>query len=250
MKIVAIIPARMGSSRFPGKPLALINGKPMIQHVYEGTSRAPILSETFVATCDEEIRSFVESIGGKAIMTGNHHERASDRSAEALQKLEAERGYTFDIVVMVQGDEPMTHPDMIEEAVAPFLVDDSLQVTNLIGKIQSEEEFHDRNVIKVACDLMGNALYFSRMAIPSNAAGDGVKAGKQVCIIPFRRNFLLTYLQLAPTPHEIAESVDMMRVLEHGHKVRMVPTQHVTYPVDTVEDLVRVERFMLLRNER
>lgn len=224
--------------------MAKIAGKPMIQHVYEGTRGSKLLSETVVATCDAEIRDFVESIGGTAIMTSDRHERASDRCAEALQKLEAMRGETYDVVVMVQGDEPMTRPEMIDEAVAPFFEDESVRVTNLLGEIRSESEFHDRNVIKVVCDLQGNALCFSRMAIPTGKPGEGVDSGKQVCIIPFRRDFLLKYLDLAPTPHEITESVDMMRVLEHGHKVKMVPTKHETYPVDTAEDLRRVEKIM------
>lgn len=244
MKIIALIPARMGSSRFPGKPMASIAGKPMIQHVYENTSKCEILESTVVATCDQEIFDFVESIGGTAVMTGRHHDRASDRCAEALEIIERQRGETFDIVVMVQGDEPMVHPDMIQEAVAPLREDDTVLVSNLLGPIGSEQEAHDRNVIKVACNLAGNALYFSRMPVPTDTLGDGRSAGKQVCVIPFRRDFLLQYLALEPTPHEVAESVDMMRVLEHGYDVRMVPTKHKSYPVDTPEDLKRVERMI------
>lgn len=177
-------------------------------------------------------------------MTDDRHERASDRCAEALLKLEAERGTRYDIVVMVQGDEPMTHPDMIGEAVQPLLDDPEVKVVNLLGKISDVAEFEDRNCIKVVCDLGGNALYFSREPIPTRSKADNVPMYKQVCIIPFRRDFLLRYTELAPTPLEIAESVDMMRVLEHGYKVRMAPTGHATQAVDTPSDLKRVERLM------
>lgn len=244
MNIVALIPARMGSSRFPGKPMAPLLGKPMIGHVYERVAQNPLLTATVVATCDREIYEYIESIGGRAVMTGSHHERASDRCAEALEILEKENGLPYDIVVMVQGDEPMTHPDMITEAVQPMLDDPSLLITNLLGKIQSAKEFEDRNCIKAVCDLQGNALYFSREPIPTRFLGKDIPMGKQVCIIPFRREFLLQYTKLSPTPLEIVESVDMMRVLEHGMKVRMVPTRHNTHAVDTPADLRNVEQLM------
>ena len=244
MKILALIPARMGSSRFPGKPLAPILGKPMVGHVYDRVKQSPMLTMTAVATCDKEIVDYVESIGGVAVMTSNSHERASDRCAEALLALEKLHDVKFDIVVMVQGDEPMTHPDMIAEAVQPMIDDPQIQIVNLIGRIKSIEEFEDRNCIKVVCDLSSNALYFSREPIPTRCKVKDIPMGKQVCIIPFRRDFLLEYTRLAPTPLEIAESVDMMRVLEHGMKVRMAPTRHDTQSVDTLEDLQRVERIM------
>jgi 3-deoxy-manno-octulosonate cytidylyltransferase (CMP-KDO synthetase) len=244
MKIVALIPARMGSSRFPGKPMAQISGKPMIGHVYERVAKSPLLTTTAVATCDREIFDYIESIGGKAVMTADTYERASDRCAEALLKLEQEYGVRYDIVVMVQGDEPMTHPDMVAEAVQPMLDDPSIQVVNLLGTISDIAEFEDRNCIKVVCDQNLNALYFSREPIPTRCKTDSVPMGKQVCIIPFRRDYLLKYTSLAPTPLEIAESVDMMRVLEHGDRVRMVPTKHSTCAVDTPSDLVRVEALM------
>ena len=244
MNIIALIPARMGSSRFPGKPMAMICGKPMIGHVYDRVSSNEMLSATVVATCDKEIFDFVTSIGGRAVMTGSHHERASDRCAEALEIIEMQDGKKYDIIVMVQGDEPLTHPMMITESVKPMLEDSSIRVVNLLGKIASLEEFEDRNCIKVVCDLNGDALYFSREPIPTRSKVDEIPMGKQVCIIPFRRDFLIEYTQLEPTPLEIAESVDMMRVLENGYKVRMIPTQHSNQSVDTPEDLLKVELIM------
>ena len=243
MNILALIPARMGSSRFPGKPLEKILGKPMIGHVYERVSKCDLLIKTVVATCDKEILEYIESIGGEAVMTGSHHERASDRCAEALIFLEKKDRIKYDIIVMVQGDEPMIHPNMIIEAVSPMLDDPEILVTNLLSNIESIEEFEDRNCIKVVCDLNSDALCFSREPIPTRKYGK-VEMKKQVCIIPFRREFLLRYISLEPTPVEIAESIDMMRVLENGYKVRMIPTLYNTYAVDTVEDLKKVEELM------
>jgi 3-deoxy-manno-octulosonate cytidylyltransferase (CMP-KDO synthetase) len=244
LNILALIPARMGSSRFPGKPMASILGKPMIGHVYEKVAKSSILTTVAVATCDQIIFDYVESIGGVAVMTADTYERASDRCAEALLKLEKTNNMRYDIVVMVQGDEPMTHPDMIEEAVLPMINNSSIHVTNLLGQIKDITEFEDRNCIKVVCDLNGNAMYFSREPIPTRCKIDKIPMGKQVCIIPFRRDYLLEYTRLEPTPLEIAESIDMMRILEHGMKVKMVPTKHDSQAVDTLEDLKKVELLM------
>ena len=177
-------------------------------------------------------------------MTSEAHERASDRCAEAMLTLESTHNVKFDIVVMVQGDEPMTHPDMIEEAVRPMLEDPTINVVNLIGEIRNIQEFEDRNCIKVVCDLKQNAIYFSREPIPTRNKIANIPMGKQVCIIPFRREFLIEYTNLAPTPLEIIESIDMLRVLEHGMSVKMVRTIYDTHAVDTQEDLIKVEGLM------
>lgn len=245
LNILALIPARMGSSRFPGKPMAHILGKPMIGHVYERVSRSHLVAVTAVATCDKEIYDYIVSIGGKAVMTSDIHERASDRCAEALLKMEKQYNTRYDIVVMVQGDEPMTHPDMIAEAVQPMLDDLEIQVVNLLGQITDPAEFEDRNCIKVVCDLDMNAMYFSREPIPTRSKSHTVPMGKQVCVIPFRRDYLLEYTHMAPTPLEIVESIDMLRILERGMKVRMTPTRYNSQAVDTPEDLKRVEELML-----
>ena len=245
-KILALIPARMGSSRFPGKPMVRLLGKPMIGHVFARVIQNPLVLHAAVATCDSEIADYIKSIGGRAVMTGNHHERASDRCAEALEILEREENIRYDIVVMVQVDEPMLHPDMITEAVTPMLQNEQIQVVNLLGRIASTEEFEDRNCIKVVCDLQGNALYFSREPIPTRSKFSDVPIGKQVCIIPFRRDYLLHYSRMAPTPLELAESVDMMRILEHGSQVRMVSTRHTTFAVDTESDARKLEKLLAL----
>jgi 3-deoxy-manno-octulosonate cytidylyltransferase (CMP-KDO synthetase) len=238
MKIVAIIPARMGSSRFPGKPLAPILGRPMIEHVYRRTILCQTLDDVYVATCDSEIFESVESFGGRAIMTSPSHERASDRVAEAAVDLDC------DVVVMIQGDEPMTLPQMIEESLAPFLSNDpEIACVNLTTRITSQKEFEDQNTIKVVMDRAGFALYMSREPIPTRQIQDfeHIPAFKQVCIIPFTAAALQEFSRLSPTPLEIAESVDMMRFIEHGRKVKMVETSFATHAVDTPADLKFVE---------
>jgi len=244
LKIITLIPARMGSSRFPGKPMAKILGKPMIGHVYERVAQCDLLTKTVVVTCDEKISNYIKSLGGQVIMTGDHHERASDRCAEALGYLEKQDGMTYDIVVMVQGDEPMTHPDMISEAVRPMMKDSEIIVANLLGDIETIDEFEDHNCIKVVCDQMNNALYFSREPIPTRSKIANVPMKKQVCVIPFKRDFLIEYTNLTPTPLEIAESIDMMRVIEYGLKVKMITTKYQTHSVDTPDDLKKVEALM------
>ncbi len=241
MNIIAIIPARMGSSRFPGKPLADIHGVPMIGHVAFRTAMCKDLTATYVATCDEVIMDYCKTAGLNCVMTADTHERCTTRTAEALLKIEEELGIKADIVVMVQGDEPMTTPEMIEAAVKPMIADPSINVVNLMGDMKTVEEFEDPNEVKVVVDLNNDALYFSREPVPSRKKGvTDVPMRKQVCIIPFRRDYLLRFNALPETPLEIIESVDMMRILEHGEKVRMVPYTADTLSVDTQGDLNRV----------
>ncbi|OEF04575.1 3-deoxy-manno-octulosonate cytidylyltransferase [Vibrio genomosp. F10] len=238
MNIISIIPARMGSSRFPGKPMADILGTPMVGHVYKRVKMSRLLNEVYVATCDREIYDYILSIGGKAVMTSDSHERCSDRCAEAMLKIEQQDGQKVDVMVMVQGDEPLTFPEMIDEAVLPMFQDESILITNLIADIETVGEFNDPNEVKVVTDLQNNALYFSREPIPSRKKGIlDVPMKKQVCVIPFTRDFLLEYNEMEPTPLEIIESVDMMRIIENGLDVKMVPTNYQTKAVDTLEDL-------------
>lgn len=244
---VAVLPARMGSSRFPGKPMAKILGMPMIEHVYRRVKMAPSLSDVYVATCDQEIYEHITGVGGKAVYTSDSHERCSDRCAEAMLKIEDETNQRIDILVMVQGDEPMVHPEMIDESIQPMLDNPEIYITNLLGKINTLEEFEDPNEVKVVVDNSNRALYFSREPIPSRKKGTlTVPMLKQVCIIPFARDFLLEYNSMTPTSLEIIESVDMMRILENGLQVQMVPTQHNTKAVDTIQDLKVVEKEMAL----
>ncbi len=245
MNIVAIIPARMGSSRYPGKPLALIHGTPMVGHVAFRTAMSPILADTYVATCDDIIADYCAKAGLKCVMTSDSHTRCSTRTAEALLKIEEMTGKRVDIVVMVQGDEPMVQPQMIDDAVRPMLGDPSVNVVNLMAEMATVEEFEDPNEVKVVVDRNSDALYFSREPVPSRKKGvTEVPMRKQVCIIPFRRDYLIEFNAMEESELEIIESVDMMRILEHGGKVRMVPTPFKTWSVDTPEDLARVEKLM------
>ncbi len=243
MKTIAVIPARMGSSRFPGKPLVPILGIPMIEHVYRRVALCEQLDATIIATCDEEIRLAAEEFRASVVMTSSDHERASDRVAEAVQDLDA------DIIVMVQGDEPMIYPDMIDAAVAPFQMDDSIGCVNLSRRIESREEFENPNTIKVVTDLQQNALYMTRAPVPTlgKTGLTDTLALKQVCIIVFTRSELDLYTRLDATPLEQYESVDMMRLIEHGRSVRMVPTNRDTAAVDCPEDITIVET--LLRDD-
>jgi 3-deoxy-manno-octulosonate cytidylyltransferase (CMP-KDO synthetase) len=246
MKAIAIIPARMGSSRFPGKPLAKIHGMPMIGHCFFRTSMCKDLVETFVATCDKEIFEYIESIGGRAIMTSKIHERATDRSAEAMLKAEKILNMKIDIVVMVQGDEPMVTPNMISSALKPFHDSPTTNVVNLMAEMASIEEFEDPNEVKVVVDNDSNAIYFSREPIPSRKKGiTNVKMLKQVCIIPFKRDYLLKFNEMKETELERVESVDMMRIIEHGEKIKMVETFEKSISVDTEEDRKRSESQMI-----
>lgn len=247
MNIIAIIPARMGSSRFPGKPLKNIKDIPMIGHVFLRTSMAKTLDGCYVATCDQEIKEYIETIGGKAIMTSDKHERCSDRCAEAMLKIEEETGQKIDYVVMVQGDEPLVTPEMVDASVQALKQgeQEDAGVSCLMGAIETKENFEDPNEIKVVVDLKGNALYMSREPIPTmkrdKPEGPWLK---QICVITFTRKYLLEFNAMEPTPLEIAESVDLNRCLEHGHKVKMAFSPDKSVSVDTPEDLAVAETEM------
>lgn len=240
MKVVGIIPARMGSSRYPGKPLTKILGIPMIEHVYKRSALCRLLDRVVVATPDQEILSAVDAFGGQAIMTSPAHTRASDRVAEAA----AHTG--GDIVINIQGDEPLIHPEMIELAVQAVAGDRGVFCSNLISKITSSEEFHDPNTIKVVRDNAGFALYFSREPIPTTRyqAGEPAQAYKQVCVIPFWQDTLTKFLELPSTTLELAESIDMLRILEHGYRVKLVESLFDTHAVDDPKDVPLVEDLM------
>jgi len=245
MNIVGIIPARMSSTRFPGKPLAKIRGIPMVGHVYFRAKLSKFLDDLFIATCDKEIRDYGRSIGAKVIMTKSTHQRASDRAAEALLKIEKEYNRKIDIVVMIQGDEPMIIPRMIDLAVKPMVRIKDIFAVNLMGKINRRDNPEDPNLVKVVADKENFALYFSREAIPSQKKYSGtVQRYKQIPIIPFTRDSLLKFNRLKPTICEEIESIDMLRILEHGYKVKMVYSPYDTCSVDNVYELKKVEKMM------
>ena len=243
---IAIIPARMASTRFPGKPLALIHGIPMIGHCYYRSKMSTCLDGVYIATCDEEIREYADSIGAPCIMTADTHERASDRIAEAMVKIEESTKHQHEIIVLVQGDEPMLHPEMIAAAVSALQVDADVLVANGFASINSIDQFNDPNEVKVVIDSRSDAIYFSREPIPSKKKWEGhVSMFKQVCIIPFRRDYLLEFNETPQTILEKIESIDMLRILENGKKIRMVEMFHETYSVDTQSDLDYVKNLMV-----
>lgn len=241
MKIVVGIPARMGSTRFPGKPLCDILGKPMIEHVYKRSALAKSVTDVFIAACDEEIKAAVEGFGGKVLMTPKEISRPGLRVAEACKQLDLADD---DIVVVVQGDEPLVHPEMIERAVAPLLQDQSLFCVNL-AKDMTEEEWLDPNEIHVVTDEKMNALYMSRSPIPSNTRNRLGPRIKQVCIMPFTKKNLFAFQEMSATPLEVAESIEMLRAIEHGLTVRMVKTDFNSKSVDNENDRQQVEKIMI-----
>jgi 3-deoxy-manno-octulosonate cytidylyltransferase (CMP-KDO synthetase) len=233
----------MGASRFPGKPLAEICGIPMIGHCWYRTRMTPGLAETYIATCDEEIRAYGEAIGAKVLMTSSKHERATDRTAEAALAAEKELG-RVDVVVMMQGDEPLITPEAIA-GLLNALEDPTLPIANLMGTLHTEEEFRDTHNVKVVTSKKGDALYFSREAIPSSwKSSKDLPMRNQMGIIGFQRDALIAFNNTPEAVLERFESVDMNRVLENGGRIRMVLSHHRTIGVDTPADLAAAEAVM------
>jgi len=244
MLAIAILPARMGSTRFPGKPLHPIRGIPLLGHCYYRTALALGVSETYVATCDEEIANYVRSIGGTVVMTSPSHNRASDRTAEAMLKIEQSTGKKVDVIIMVQGDEPLILPETISETLRHF-DDPTVEIVNIMSRLHTREAFEDKNNVKAVVDKKGDALYFSREPIPSPWKGfDQLPMYMQVGVIAFRRDVLIRFNTMPEMPLEKVESVDMNRVLETGGKIRMVITEAMTIGVDTPQEADEVARIL------
>jgi 3-deoxy-manno-octulosonate cytidylyltransferase (CMP-KDO synthetase) len=244
MKVVGIIPARLGARRYPNKPMALIHGMPMVGHCYYRTRMASGIEAAYVATCDEEIAKYVRGIGGSAIMTSTSHTRATTRTAEAMENIEAETGNRADVVVMVQGDEPLILPETIAETLEHFS-DPTIDIVNIMSRLRTYESFVDKNNVKVVVKQNNDALYFSREPIPSPWQGtEDVPMYMQTGIIAFRRDTLIKFNQMTETRLEQIESVDMNRVLETGGRIRMVPTEATTIGVDTPQELKDAEELM------
>jgi 3-deoxy-manno-octulosonate cytidylyltransferase (CMP-KDO synthetase) len=247
---VAVIPSRYQSTRFPGKPLADIAGRPMIEHVYARAAAAPGVDAVVVATDDARIEQAVKNFGGIVRLTSAKHRTGLDRIAEIVADLACE------VVVNVQGDEPLIEPQAIAELIAPFDRDPSVQMTTLRRRITHASDYNDPNVVKVVVDVEGNALYFSRAPIPS--IQEPAKAGphvprvvgagfsrpvyKHIGLYAYRREFVRELAALPQTPLELAESLEQLRVLEHGFQIRAVETHYDSIGVDTPEDLERVRR--------
>lgn len=245
MKITAVIPARYASTRFEGKALADIQGKPMVQHVYERASRAAHVSEVIVATDDERIMQAVKAFGGRAEMTLRSHETGTDRLAEVAARLDS------DLIVNVQGDEPLIEPSMIDEAIQPLVEDGSISMGTLKSRIKKLHDFLSPNVVKVVTDWEGFALYFSRSPLPNfrdkwnDLKDEAFASGKLLCykhvgLYVYRRDFLLQFSQMSPTYLELAEKLEQLRALENGYRIKVVETEFDSIGVDVPSDLESV----------
>lgn len=252
MKIVAIIPSRYGSTRFDGKPLVLIVGKPMIRLVYEKAIQAEIISDVFVATDDWRIYDAVLAFGGKAVMTSAKNRSGTDRVAEAAEKIGLN---SDDIVVNVQGDQPLLNPACIDELVKPFFVDPDLGMSTLAFKIINKDEITNPKDVKVTFDSAGFALYFSRSAIPygrdsSNLSASDAKAGdfdtyKHLGFYAYTGRFLEIFRNLPKGRLEMIEKLEQLRALEYGHKIKVVITGYDSPEVDLPEDIAKVEQIIM-----
>ncbi len=242
MKVICIIPARYASTRLPGKALADLLGKPVIQHVYERVVRAGTVSFAAVATDDERIVAAVEGFGGRAIMTAASHRSGTDRIAEAVSRLDIEDS---DIVVNIQGDQPIFEPLQIDEVAKPLLDDQAIPMSTLIYKIVREEEITHPNAVKVVFDQDHFAIYFSRSTIPYvRDRGAGVSYYKHHGIYAYRRAFLKEFAKLPEGTLEKLEALEQLRALEHGYKIKVVETAYDSVEVDTPQELERVRRLL------
>jgi 3-deoxy-manno-octulosonate cytidylyltransferase (CMP-KDO synthetase) len=237
LSAIAVIPARFHSTRLPGKALAEIDGRPMIEHVYRRASAARLVSAVIVATDDERIARAVEAFGGEARLTSASHQSGTDRLAEVARSL------SCDLVVNVQGDEPLIEPAMIDEAIAPFGPDPSLAMSTLRRLVDDPHDLQNPNVTKVVVDREGYALYFSRAAVPFVRDGcPPAPAWRHIGLYVYRRECLLRLAGLAPTALERSEALEQLRALEHGIRIKAVETRHDSIGVDTPADLERVRR--------
>ena len=242
MKVAVIIPARMGSTRFPGKPLTRILDRSMLGHVITNAKTATLVEEVFVATCDPEIADEASAFGVEVIQTSAQHTRASDRVAEAERAL-SDAGRVFDLIIMLQGDEPCIPGGTIDSQIQFCIDNPTLQVTNLVGQITSREEHQSPNSIK--CVLADDRiLYFSRLPIPGQGFLDKDFLGKQVCSISFTRDGLRLFSSLSEGNLEAAESIDMLRLIENGIQVGALKTDSRSHPVDVPSDVAIVERII------
>ncbi|MBF0382988.1 MAG: 3-deoxy-manno-octulosonate cytidylyltransferase [Magnetococcales bacterium] len=240
--VAVVIPSRYASTRLPGKPLIKLVGKPMIQHVYERAAQANV-SQVVVATDDERIFNTVKDFGGQVLMTSPNHQSGTDRVAEAAKQLNAE------IIINVQGDEPLLNPDSINQAAAPLLADDTIVMGTLAHHLTDIDDVLNSNVVKVVTDKKGFALYFSRLPIPFNPQQKTANTPppgmlRHIGLYVYRADFLQQFSTLPPTDLEKSENLEQLRALEHGYKIMVVPIDQEVIGVDTPEDVVKVQAIL------
>ena len=247
MKIVAIIPARYGSTRLPGKPLAQILDKPMIEWVYKSVKKSRLVERIIVATDDQRVYDAVKNFGGEVVMTPANMQTGSDRIAYVANQLP-----DAEIVINVQGDEPFISGSIIDDAVMPLIVDPKLQVSTLVKKISTQDDLNNPSVVKVVFDNFSNAIYFSRSPIPYLREGDLIQSAldsgrfyKHIGLYVYRKEFLLYYTRLPQSSLEDAEKLEQLRILENGYDIRVVETEIESISVDTAEDLYKARTYAL-----
>ncbi len=241
LNVIAVIPARFGATRFPGKPLVPIAGKPMIQHVFERTRRAKSVSRTIIATDDERILQAIAVFGGEGLMTRSDHRSGTERMAEVAVQVPA------DVYVNVQGDEPLIDPLSIDAAVEGLAADDSVNVSTICVPVRNPADIMDPNVVKVVVDFQGDALYFSRAPIPwvrDEKLRVDAQHAKHLGLYVFRRAALLEFPTLPPGQWERLEQLEQLRLLENGYKIRVVETAADTVSVDVPADIAKVEALL------
>ncbi|MES2206322.1 MAG: 3-deoxy-manno-octulosonate cytidylyltransferase [Pseudomonadota bacterium] len=240
MNILCVIPSRIGSTRLPRKPLLPIQGKPMVQWVYERASQCSLLTKVVVATDNEEIASVIQAINGEVIMTPSDLATGSDRVAAVAKQFPE-----MDVIINLQGDEPFIQSRMLEQLVAPYINHERPDMTTLAYPLDREKHYTSPNAVKVICDLNGYALYFSRSPIPYFRQAQEAPVYHHMGLYAFRRDFLMTYTQLPQTPLEKAESLEQLRALEHGYRIRVCLTESKTLEINTPEEYEQAQRFIL-----
>ena len=236
--VIGVIPARYGSTRLPAKALAIIGGKPMIQHVYERCLKAKLLNEVLVATDDKRIFEAVINFGGNVVMTSGAHKSGTDRIGEAVKNIKC------DIVVNIQGDEPMIDPKNIDKAIEPLNNDKTINVATLCFKISDAKEITDPNKVKVVFDANSNALYFSRSTVPYNRDNGKTDYYKHIGLYVYRKDYLMKFIKFKPSKLELSEKLEQLRILESGEKIKVIETKIDSYSVDTASDLQKIRKLI------
>lgn len=248
-KVLAVIPARFGSTRFPGKPLSLIHGKTLIQRTYENALSSDVLDEVIIATDDDRIFAHAQEFGALVVMTDPEHPNGTERIAEVLSK----RSDRPDIVVNIQGDEPCVSPTVIEALVRALIENPEVPMSTVIAPLSNLEDAKNPSVVKCVIDQKGRALYFSRQLIPGNKtlqADAKATHFTHIGLYAYRTDFLFTYLYLDPTPLQLAEDLEQLKVLEHGFQIQTAIVEHISLGVDTPEDIFKVESYLCKQNKQ
>ncbi|WP_017663309.1 3-deoxy-manno-octulosonate cytidylyltransferase [Baaleninema simplex] len=242
MKILAVIPARYQSQRFPGKPLVRLGERPMVQWVYEAACQCPLFDRVVVATDNDKIADCVREFGGRVEMTRDDHLTGTDRVAEV-----AERYPEMEVVANVQGDQPFVTPQSLSQLLDPYLQGETPEMTTLGCPLDSEADYRDPNTVKVLCDVRGHALYFSRAPIPYYRNRGSAPVYHHLGLYAFRQDFLAEYAKLTPTPLEQCEGLEQLRVLEHGYAIRVCQTEKAAIEINTPDDLDKAQLYIQSR---